>query len=146
MRVDLWLNQSIPSVPISSPGICWASLSFYFGKTASRRIHKCPIPGHRFSNKLPTASTDKMKNSPQTPGGMGRIGIDSPITAVQKICWPWTAGPLLAKRPVTDVTRHGFVTSNTPLWDEAVAYVYKWHPCLRCNKLVFVLIRQQCRF
>ena len=63
--------------------------------------------GHSFSDKSPTASTDKMTNSPQMPGGMGSRGIDWPITTiVEKICWKsgvdsraavptWTAGPLV---------------------------------------------------
>ena len=37
--------------------------------TASRRIDKCPIPGQRFSDKFPTAGTEKMKNTRQMPGG-----------------------------------------------------------------------------
>ena len=63
-------------------------------------------PGHSFSDKSPTASTDKTTNSPQMPGGMGSRGIDWPITIVEKICWKsgldsraavptWTAGPLV---------------------------------------------------
>ena len=35
--------------------------------TASRRIDKCPTPGQRFSDKFPTAGTDKMRNTQQMP-------------------------------------------------------------------------------
>ena len=35
--------------------------------TASRRIDKCPTPGQRFSDKFPTAGTDKMTNTQQMP-------------------------------------------------------------------------------
>ena len=35
--------------------------------TASRRIDKCPNPGQRFSDKFPTARTDKMTNTRQMP-------------------------------------------------------------------------------
>ena len=37
----------------------------------SRRIEKCPTPGQRFSDKFPTAGTDKMTNARQTTGGGG---------------------------------------------------------------------------
>ena len=38
---------------------------------ASRRIDKCPTPKQRFSDKFPTARTDKMTNSWQIPTGDG---------------------------------------------------------------------------
>ena len=45
--------------------------------TASRRIDKCPIPGQRFSDKFPTAKTDKVTNAWQSPGwGKGTLGIN----------------------------------------------------------------------
>ena len=34
-----------------------------------------PHPGQRFSDKLPTAGTDKMKNG-KGGGGVGMLGID----------------------------------------------------------------------
>ena len=37
----------------------------------SRRIDKCPTPKQRFSDKFPTARTDKMTNSWQIPTGDG---------------------------------------------------------------------------
>ena len=43
----------------------------------SRRIEKCPTPKQRFSDKFPTARTEKMTNSWQMPrggGGRGRNG------------------------------------------------------------------------
>ena len=38
--------------------------------TASRRFDKCPTPGHRYSEKFPTAGTDKMANVRQMSGGI----------------------------------------------------------------------------
>ena len=38
--------------------------------TASRGFDKCPTPGHRCSEKFPTAWTDKMTNARQMPGGI----------------------------------------------------------------------------
>ena len=43
--------------------------------TASRRIDKCHILRQRFSDKLPTAGTDKMINAGRG-GGVGMLGID----------------------------------------------------------------------
>ena len=37
--------------------------------TASKRIDKCPTPGARFSDKFPTAGTDKMTKARQMQGG-----------------------------------------------------------------------------
>ena len=34
----------------------------------SKRIDKCPTPGQRFSDKFPTAGTDKMTKARQMPG------------------------------------------------------------------------------
>ena len=44
--------------------------------TASRRIDKCPTPGHRFSDKFPTTGTDKMTNARE---GMGTLRINRGI-------------------------------------------------------------------
>ena len=48
----------------------------------SRRIDKCPTPKQRFSDKFPTARTDKMTNSWQIPTGMGMLGIDWAIIII----------------------------------------------------------------
>ena len=43
--------------------------------TASRRIGKCPTPGQRFSDKFPTAGTDRMTNA---RGGWARLELTEP--------------------------------------------------------------------
>ena len=47
---------------------------------ASIRLDKCPTPGQRFSDKFPTARTDKVTNAWQSPGwGKGTLGIAGAI-------------------------------------------------------------------
>ena len=48
-------------------------------KPSSKRIDKCPTLGQRFSDKFPTAGTDKMKRKPDKfPGGWALLELTEP--------------------------------------------------------------------
>ena len=67
--------------------------------TASRRIDKCFTPGQRFSDKFPTAGTDKMTNTRQMPQLQQSYKFINEMASTRR----WHLNP--------------FTLENYPLWD-----------------------------
>ena len=74
--------------------------------THSRRIGKCPTPGQRFSDKFPTARTDKMTNA-RRPGG-GWTPLESSDWAIYAICFwlRWELKSLVSEFPYKDYVKN----------------------------------------